>query len=305
MAIVSFDEIHKGRASSDEVRKDSGTRRYTRAWQIRTNANTDDATTIYAHGSCPKLGDAHPNDASAYCRRRRARNEEFSKIVWKLTCEYSTGSELDDNPLDDPAEISWETDSRQRAFWKDRDGNAILNSAGDYYDPPIQGDDSRWTATVKKNVAAVPAWLLNYRDVTNSDQFTLDGLTIAVGEAKMSRIRISKWQERNEIAYRVLTMTIALNGDGWEKDVLDQGFRERDPCATSCGSAGSGSASGSGSGACDVGRRHILDANCDPVVSPVPLDGNGCAIACPTPENAVFRTHHIYKTKAFSSLPLS
>ena len=301
MSVVSFKEIHNGRDSEESTSKEWGIRRYTRVFRVRTNANTDEGSVILAYADCPKRGDAYPYDADAYCRRVRAHNDDNSKIMWIVTCVYSTGDELSDDPLDDPAKIEWNTEPRQKVFWKDRDGNAILNSAGDYYDPPVEGDDSRWVATVTKNLAAVPAWVLTYKDATNSDGFTLDGVSIAVGVAKLSRIRISGWQERNDIAFRVVTMAIALDENGWAAVLLDQGFRELD----GCGGGGSGSGSGSGNGGCDEGRVHIMDKNGDPVVSPVPLDGSGCAIDCPTPATAVFRTHHIHKVMAFSTLPLA
>jgi hypothetical protein len=300
MAVLTFDEIAPGRDGAEQFKEKKGVTRYTRTFLVRTDTNTDEASVIFAHASCPNVGDVYPYDADAFCTDVRPVQHK-AKTVWRVTARYSTEYELSDNPLNDAAEIEWNTEPRQKAFWKDRDGNAILNSAGDYYDPPVEGDDSRWVATVSKNLAAVPAWTLTYKDATNSDQFTLDGLTIAIGVAKLSRIRISKWQERNDIDFRVVTFSIAIDENGWAAELLDQGFRELDGCT----GAGSGSGSGSGSGECDEGRVHITDKNGDPVVSPVPLDGNGCALDCPTPETAVFRTHHIHKVMAFSSLPLT
>jgi hypothetical protein len=285
MSVLTFKEIHSGRDADDDVgQRKAAVGRYTRVFRVTTDSNDDDGAVVKA--SAPSLGVQHPSDPRAFLRRRRARNESFSKRVWIVTCAYSTEFEIEENPLADPADIDWVTEQFQRPFVKDRNGDAILNSAGNYYDRPVDGDDSRWTANVVKNVSAVPTWLLDYRDAVNSDAFVLDGLSVAIGEAKMQAIRISRQQERNDVPYRVLTMTIALNGDGWAKEELDQGFQEKHPERLN-------------------ERRQILDDQGDPVTTPVMLDGTGQRLQDPEPDTAVYRSHDIYQEQPFSDLPLT
>jgi hypothetical protein len=284
MAVVSYAKIHDGRDGETEV-SDAGksTRSYTEVWRVKTDSNTDDATVVEA--VCPKTGAVYPYDSAARCRRVRASNASFSKLVWVVTCAYSTGREIEENPTDDPAEIEWSTDQYSKIYVRDINGNWICTTAGELYDPPPEGDDSRWVIRIKKNLAAIPAWILTYRNAVNSAQVTIDGVTIGARCAKMSGIRISPVQYRNEIAYRALEMSIQTNVETWDLYIENAGFYE----------VGSGSA---------CGRSKIQVCGKD-VVKPWPLDADGYAIESPTPSTVVFNAHRIYPEMDFSVLPLT
>ena len=285
MSVVSVDEIHTGRDGDDEVSQKKGVRRYTRVYRVVTNANTDGANVVLA--IAPKLGSVYPSDFRAFCRRRRARNESFSKRVWIVTIAYSTERELQENPLADPAETEWGTEQFQRPVFKNKANQAILNTAGDPPDPPAQRDDSRITAVTTKNLAVVPAWILTYRDAVNDAEFQLDGITIPKGIAKIQAVRVSKWQERNDIRFRVVTITMhfAQTEDvDWPITFLDQGFREK-----------------------IAGEmfRILDDGDGQEVTAPVPLDGAGAKLANPTPANAHFNEEYVYDLLPFNVLPLT
>jgi hypothetical protein len=289
MAVVSTKEIHDGRDGEWSSESNRSVRRYTRIYRVKTDENTDEHVTVVA--GCPQIGDVYPYDANARCRRVHASNAAFSKLVWIVTCDYSTGPEIEASPLDDPAEIEWSTDQYQKIFVKDIDGDWICTTAGELFDPPPEGDDSRWTVRVRKNLAAVPAWVLQYRNAVNSTSFTIDGISVAARCAKMSALRISSVQQRNDIAFRILEMAIHVNEETWDKEIENCGFFEV--------SSGSGET-----------RRHIMvwDASNSKWVKtpkPWPIDESGVAIANPTPTNIVFNRYRIYPEKNFNSLPLT
>jgi len=289
MAVISCNKIHDGRDGEVEV-SDSGvsTRRYTEVWRVKTNSNTDDATVVEA--ACPRTGAIYAYDPGARCRRVRSSNTSFSKLVWIVTCDYSTGREIEENPLNDPAEIEWVTNQHSVIAVKDIDGDWICTTAGELYDPPPEVDDNRWCIKIKKNLAAVPAWILQYRRAVNNKEVTIDGITIAERCAKMSAIRISPVQERNDIQYRVLEMNIEVNEETWDLEIENAGFYQ-----TSGGSAGT--------------RSHILveddQGNLVKVVKPWPIDEAGVKIESPTPINVVFNRFRVYPEKDFSVLPLT
>lgn len=284
MAVTSFSEIHDGRSGAEQLQGNRSIGTYTRVFRAKTNSNADDAVTIKDYASCPKIGDAHPNDGDAYVRSVMARNEPFSKTVWNVEVGYSTESELSNSPYSEPAEITWSTEAYQRPYFKDQSNQGIVNSAGDPYDPPVEGDDSRWVANVTKNVAAVPSWLTSYRDAVNSGAFTLDGLAIVAGAAKIMSVSIGKWEKRSVFWYRTVGLTIAIDGSGWAKSILDAGFRE----------------------IMGTSRVNIKnDGDGEDITAPVPLDGSGAKLTNPSASNVVFRTHNIYPSKDFSVLPLT
>lgn len=218
-------------------------------------------------------------------------------VAWKVSVTYSSnpGQSVINNsngngsdPLSEPARISWSGENFQQVAVVDIDDNPILNSAGDPYDPPLMKDFSRPVATIRKNIASAPAWILTSHDAINSDEFVIDGLTCEVGKAKLKRADISEWQYRNGIAYRELTLVIHFAKDGWTRKVLDAGFRRKYN---------------------DTERELITltaeDGTPQYPPGPVPLDGSGVELTDPTPSTCVYNSHDLDESIAFSSLPLS
>lgn len=292
MTCTSFQQIHEGRNATDSV-DDKGKTAISlvQVWRAETDSASDDATVVAAHASCPLLGTAHPNYAYARLKSRSFNNESFSKKIWLVTLTYSTGIyETNSNPLNTAARITWRSEQYQRAAVFDKDGVAITNSAGDPYDPAPERDDSRWQATVVKNMPMVPTWLLTYQDAINNAPFIIDGLTVQARKAKVQSVEIGDWQYSSSTAYRQLTLGIAIAKDGFQLDLVDQGFNKL--------------VSGSGG----YTREAILiddeDGNKVQPTTPVLLDGAGGVVANPSPATAVKRTHYTYSELNFGLLPL-
>jgi hypothetical protein len=287
MSVIDWTEIHNGRDSDFETSKKQSVRRYTRVFQATTDSNTDDGLVVKQYANCPRHGDVHNSDPGAWCRKVNARNESFSKRVWLVTAAYSSEYEVTANPLDDPADIDWDAVTFTRPYTQDKDGDAILNSAGCAPDPPLEDDDALWVVNVRKNLAAIPAWILSFKNTVNSSSFVLDGVPIAARQARLSGIKISNQQERNDISYRVVSMSFRLKDDGdtWDKVWLDQGMMELN--------------------ADDTKLQKITDANGAYVTSPVPLDGSGHKLALPTPSTAVYNTDKILKEANHAVLPIT
>ena len=286
MSVVSFDEIHNGRDGGDELSTDGRmVSRYTRVFRVITDSALDEASVILTHASCPKVGSIYQSDSLAFCRRVRPRQESFSKLVWIVTAAYSTERELEVDPLNESAAISWSTVNYTRPYFKNIDGTAILNTAGFYFDPPIEGDDSRWGANVRKNVAGVPGWLGVYRGAINLDVFVLDGFPVRNQVARLSGMEISEWQQRNEVWFRVLTMRIDIDEDTWIKQTLNDGLYEI--------------------AAPGEKPKKMTDKDGQEGTEPWPLDADGKQIANPTPANVISVPSSIYKILPFSALPLA
>lgn len=281
MSVISVREIWSGRDGDD----DGKIRRYSRHFRVVTNDQYDTAAVVIGSVGIQR-GDVFPDDFGAWCQTANARNESFSPKIWLVTFNYSSEREIQPNPLNDPAKITWSGEPFQRPLIVDRNGDGVVNSAGDPFDPPIMRDDNRPVAHVTKNVASVPVWVLNYRDVVNSDAFTLDGLAVAAGKAKIKWINVGDWQERNNIRYRTLTFDVHLNKDGWNFQPLDMGYREIDP-----GDA--------------TKRITIKDNEGKQVTQPYLLDGSGAQLSDPSPTTAVFLDFEGYEELPFSVLPMS
>lgn len=242
---------------------------------------------IGTHGSCPVIGSTHPDNPAMWCVEVMIANHEPWK-GWQVTAEYSSEREITEDPTDEPVRVSWSTEQFQEVAIVDENGDAVCNSAGDPFDPPVMKDFSRRVASVSVNVSSVPSWFLDYEDAVNSDTFTLAGFSVAAGKAKCQRVSVSEEKERNGISYFEVHMEIHLSKNGWLVKPLDAGFRR----------IYSGTSREKITMTNEAGEEEYPAA-------PVPLDGSGVELLDPTPATAVYRSFTVYESLPFSALPLT
>jgi len=280
MAVTYVGELAEGRRATNS----RGVRTYTRVFRLTTSSQTDNAFTVGSNGSLPVIGNTFPSDGNAYCTDLDVQCVRGWRI-WDVTATYSTERAINTVPTSDPVFVQWDTEQFTKPATQDKDGKGIVNSAGDPFLPPEQMDDSRRVVTITKNLSVVPTWILSYQDAVNSDTFTIDGRSIAIGEAKMQRVSVGPAEIRNGTTFRAVTFVIALRREGWAYKILDQGYNEKD--------------------AADTTKRKPILVRGQLPTSPVLLDGTGKQLANPATANAVYLTYNVYKTQAFSSLPLT
>ena len=256
-----------------------GVRTYTRAFRFETDSQTDDAWEVGSHPDSPRIGQAFRD---AWCISVTPACTDPWK-GWTVTAEYSSAIEMNEDPTQDAMQIRVYTEQFQKPAVFDKDGNKIVNSAGDPFDPPLMMDDSRRVISLVRNVAAYPSWVLTYQDAVNSDTFTVRGITYAVGVGKVQSVSISDAQVRNGYPFYTLEVLIHLQKNGWILQPLDVGFRELDYAGTSL--------------------INILNPGDNERPSaPVPLDGAGRALDNPSTTNNVLLSFPVYNTQPFSVL---
>ena len=256
-----------------------GVRTYTRAFRFETDSQTDDAWEVGSHPDSPRIGQAFRD---AWCISVTPACTDPWK-GWTVTAEYSSALEMNEDPTQDAMQIRVYTEQFQKPAVFDKDGNKIVNSAGDPFDPPLMMDDSRRVISLVRNVAAYPSWVLTYQDAVNSDTFTVRGITYAVGVGKVQSVSISDAQVRNGYPFYTLEVLIHLQKNGWILQPLDVGFRELDYAGTSL--------------------INILNPGDNERPSaPVPLDGAGRALDNPSTTNNVLLSFPVYNTQPFSVL---
>jgi hypothetical protein len=229
---------------------------------------------------------------------RHAAPDSHGKMIWTVTLTYTLndGSQNNNqnpkqpNPLDDARQIEWATETIQLPTHYDFQGNAILNSAGQYFENGVMRDVMNYLVTFTMNVAGVPSWVNSYFDAVNAGPVTIEGLNFAAKQLKVKSINISRWQRRNFIPFRVLKLVLAARAT-WDRKLLDEGLLVKGK-----NQAGGGTYYGPPAPA-------IL-SNGQKATRPVLLDGNGNVLANPGPGNAVFLTFTLYPLKDFSQLPI-
>jgi hypothetical protein len=277
MTITYIGEIY-GPASNDK-----GSRSYTRLFKLSTSSKSESPYDVGSHASLPSIGSVHPDDSDAFCETISV-DPANPWRGWTVTAQYSDKRQLAENPLDDDVQIDWGSEQFQRPAMFDASENAIVNSAGDPFDPPLMMDDSRRVVSVEANLPFVPTWILDYQDAVNSDVFSIDGITVAVGCAKVQDVKVGPVKRRNGIAYRTVRLVIHLQRDGWLLASQDIGFRE----------------------IAYGGVQNIKNPVDEELPgAPVPLDGAGVSQSNPTAASGVILSFTVYKTRPFASLPLS
>lgn len=279
MTVTYIGPLPDGETATNEL----GVRKYTRQFQLKTTSHTEGPYTVGSNASLPKIGSVHYEDSGAWCRSLTvARAGAKDKFNWVVTANYDSSFELTENPLSQPAQISWDGENFEEIAIFDRDGKAVLNSAGDPFENLFR-ERTRRVINVMKNVAAVPTWIITSEDAVNSSSFVIDGFTVPTGKAKLSAPRLGPWQKRNAYTYREMTMTIKLNKDGWAAQPLDAGFRFKS----------------------GTDRKVITNTDGTLPTSPVCLNGSGAVLANPSPVNAVFGSFNLYPALDFNTLPLT
>ena len=260
-----------------------GIRTYQHVYQVVTDSSSDDEYVVGSYSGLPRIGQQHPSDSNAWCVDISPELERDTKINWMVGITYSSANEIAQNPLMEPSVIEWDGENFDEVAVYDRSGHAILNSAGDYYADAMR-ERSRRVVTVVKNIGNVPSWILEAEDAVNSSQFTLDGKPIAANKAKLSAPKIGRWQQRNGVWYREMTMVIKLNKDGWNLQPLDAGFRYRN----------------------SLGQlvRAYSEGDGTDVTTPVLLDGAGGLLSNPIPSTASYGDFEVYPEYNFNLLPL-
>jgi hypothetical protein len=198
---------------------------------------------------------------------------------WVVTVEYGPydPTEFPENPLNHPVKVSWNGNRFERVVFIDANGNPVLNSAGDYFDPPLMADDSRPMLRIVRNEQLYnPTYANLWKDTVNLDVFWgFDAGTVKLafpnGDLEFSPVCGF---------YDVVTYEFEVNANGWVKQILDQGMRQI--------------VSGK--------KVKILDDAGAAVDSPALLNGAGKKLA--TGGAPVFLPFTVYQTADFSALNL-
>lgn len=259
MSVVWVKEKRKGRSSSQGA---DWKRTYTRNFLVKTTADAGPKEAregvgllvgaTYSFGSEIDNG-AFINSIEATCD-----GGSPTHSFWSVTVQYGpidpTIKPL--NPLDEQPRVAWGWAQFQEAVTKDRDNNAVLNTAGDPFDPAISRDQSRPVLSLARNEATFDQGLADsLRDTVN------DATWWGAGAGKVKIASITGNRVYNADAggwYWEVQYEFAFNRLGWNARPLNAGFRQLNAAG-------------------DAQEQIYRDGN--PVSSPVPLDVDGRALS--------------------------
>jgi hypothetical protein len=177
----------------------------------------------------PRVGQRHPADPTAVCRT--VEPKAISPHYFRVTASYYTPSGGTNeqgetvNPLDLPPEVSYGYESIMQMVDVDLDDKAIVNAAGEPFDPLPEVTVYLPVLRVTRNETAFPANIArDYgggRGAVNSDSFR----GWPKGTA-LCRPITGADQRAGEIIYCRVAYEIVFDSNGWQPRPLNMGYRE-------------------------------------------------------------------------------
>jgi hypothetical protein len=275
MPVVEVTELYRRRGTQGADWK----RTYTRVWQVITDSFNDGPRTVreaLSVGLGMPYATPNESDNGAFVQSLSAECVSDDGLQWEVTVEYGPYQPLDrpQNPLDEQPTIAFSWAQFERPCDFDVGGLAILNSAGDSYDPPVMVDDPRPILQLVRNEASFdPALVHQYRNKVNSTSFFgADPGTVKVANITGHRVKHPDLGYYWEVSYEF------ANNDTWHVFVLEQGMRQLVPGTST--------------------KKTILDTAGTKVTSPWPLAANGTAL--PVGSTPIFREWIVYGEVDFS-----
>jgi hypothetical protein len=266
---------------------------YRRGWRVQTTSPLVSAQAV--RNACPvqlgkryeqtdALGNVVDFDKTAFCQSLDVQIDPScdDDCTWIIIADYGPydPTQFPENPLNHPIKITFGANRFEKPAEEDVDGNAVLNSAGDYFDPAATMDDSRSTLRVVRNEQYYDErYATVWRDKVNESNWN----GYAPGTVKI--LPITSEMEYSGVCgfYYVVQYEFEINSDGWKKRILDQGLRVLD--------------SGTGN------QKLAHDENGQPATSPVLLDGNGGQLE--VGDSPVYLEYQVYQEIDFGPLNLN
>ena len=139
MAFISAGEIPERRTGSV-----TGTiAKETRVFKAKSNSGYESTFTAVASGLSPSFLDIHPQNPYVTCRELEVRQTD-GKWGYEVTAQYSSEALSREekergvlDPTDRRAIHKWDKRRSTIAQIRSYNGNAIVNAAGEYFDPPL------------------------------------------------------------------------------------------------------------------------------------------------------------------------
>jgi len=233
VAIVSVDEIKGARSGSIDAQWH---RTYKRAWRVVTEHPLD----IGPLGARLAIPIFFGQYYTLYNGLTLVEFDEFAFALkidavidpgcnddcsWIVTVEYGPydPTQFGENPLNHPLKITWGENRFETPLIQDIAGLPVVNSAGDYFDPPPMIDDSRPTLRIVRNEPTYdPGYAALWKDSLNANPFFGYPPLTVKSSTPLGEL------EFNPVCgfYYVVTYQFEINLNGWQKLILDQGTRQ-------------------------------------------------------------------------------
>lgn len=223
--IVSVDEHYSGRRGNEAA---NGRQDYTRMFLVVASDVSISAQDILDNTDIPDIGDKHPDNSKALCISVDPTPYGDERISWMVDVKYTTGErprkvKSEPRPWNRVPKVKWGMYSVTEGIGEDQDGAALVNTAGDPFDPSISIEVHRPILTLtryEKDFDINTA--LEYIDKVNLAAMTICGKPVAAEGALITRYDANNVDVDNVGCWAV-TYEIMF-ADTWRRKVVSSGF---------------------------------------------------------------------------------
>jgi hypothetical protein len=228
VAIVQIAEQEQRHGSAD----DKAVREYQRVFVVTCSTLADGPLTVRLAPGIPRIFDSYVGfagaevDITAFCVHIDVR--PLGPFVWQVTARYSSQQDRpqdqqNDNPLLRAPDFEWDAVPEERPLARDENGDDVVNSANERFDPPLQFEDWCPLYIVTRNESSYsPSQTILYQNSVNTDVFQSSAPRTVRLRARKATRRVENgfvfWSVRYEFIFR---------RDGWDLRILDQGYRDK------------------------------------------------------------------------------
>jgi hypothetical protein len=230
----------------------------------------DNANYVLLNYGGPQIGVGEAYDPQQRCvglnirslGRCAAPADGSDATAWDLTASFGPWNPMElafnGNPVSIPPSFQFEINLEPVPCLVDVDGNPIVNSAGDYYDPPVEREAAKVILRVNRNEASPSiATLLALNNVVNGAAW--NGFPAKSVKFNCPAMPVVQYSQATASFYWPMEYIFDINFDTWVKQVLNRGFRQLN----------------------SAGQLVPILVNGQPLSDPVFLDSSGHAILTP------------------------
>jgi hypothetical protein len=259
-------------AKVEEIDGDLTAEKSSEKWTyvVLCDSKTHSPVEVCLNALLPQIGDDHPTPSTGMkCKKASAKYDKESANPWKFEVDinFETPDPADDkdpeDPDEDPVEFTVNGSEVVYPMFIDKTDTLVQNSAGDTFDPPINGlEYDEDVVATRSQTTIVPNTIATYRGAVNSADFTVvakDGTSRtfpahtcrmgAISYSLQTRKDVQYWRVSYPWKYRKATVA---NPQPWKIRVLDEGLNQLDIDGET--------------------RIPVLDGNGRPITSPIKLD---------------------------------
>lgn len=241
---IEWHEIWDGRQGKEDL--DMQVREWIRVWRGQTGDRLwgpkivrDDLQQFIGTYYTTDASSDGEEDQETWPRTVEVRQDQDDPYFWVGVATYSN-ADLDVDPLARAPEIQIDFESYQRPFVRDiSTGQAVVNTAGDPFDPPFMVDEDRMVIRITRNESETDfPWNAQDEFIPSVFNNTVNLTEFQGWNPGKVRLRLSaqKLKERGNFYWRVTYLiqekieALEVNDEvtyvGWQPNILNRGYRQ-------------------------------------------------------------------------------